>query len=618
MKQLYAILLLSSTQFLNAQSGQPAVPPHTPAESPFQQSELLNLGTTGSGDRAVLWSEDFGSGFPAGWTRQDLSGICPWVWSTDGSWGFFNGNSGTAGGTAIASTTGANGFLICDPDSANNVTYGQPSGTTYQYLSSHFTTSAIDMSAHPHVRLEFEQFFRYNNTPTLDVSVSNDSVNWTTWNVRGTVQPNAASPNAQTVRLNVSSVAGGQPTVYIRIGWNARVYYWMIDDIRITDAPADDMRLAEVNYSEWFWDTAPDFGALEYSVYPTSQLRPLTFKGRFTNEGFEAQTGVQLTAAVSNASSTVVHTSTGNLATLPVFGQDSIYPTPWTPAASTGNYTVEFTLTADDPDDDPSDNVLSKSYAISQYVFARDRGVVNGRYSNEGDAYDLGNWFHIVNGGDVLYGIDVAIHNTTPEGVLITGTLYDANRDPIATTQEYEVQASDLNANGGSTFVTLPFAVADRPTLLAGSDYLAMVNHFGGASDLFMGVSGTSLPQTSLIYDVPVATWFYVTSTPMVRMNMNPAVGERELTNTGAQGMSLMPVPANEQATIILHDMIPGAIELVAQDAQGRQVWHSGPMNVQPGTSRIMLNTSNWPAGAYLISCLAGDTRQTQRLFVVH
>ncbi|NEQ49464.1 MAG: hypothetical protein F6K11_04920, partial [Leptolyngbya sp. SIO3F4] len=40
----------------------------------------------------TIWYEDFGNGFPAGWTLSGAnSGDCPWVYSTDGSWGFWNG-----------------------------------------------------------------------------------------------------------------------------------------------------------------------------------------------------------------------------------------------------------------------------------------------------------------------------------------------------------------------------------------------------------------------------------------------------------------------------------------------------------------------------------------------
>ena len=65
---------------------------------------IINNNQLKTGD--TIWSEDFGNGFPAGWTIEDLSGICPWVWSNDGSWGYFNSNNGASAGTAINSTTG--------------------------------------------------------------------------------------------------------------------------------------------------------------------------------------------------------------------------------------------------------------------------------------------------------------------------------------------------------------------------------------------------------------------------------------------------------------------------------------------------------------------------------
>ncbi len=98
-----------------------------------------NKTTFGAG--TIIWSEDLGNGFPVGWKINDVSGICPWVYSQDGSWGYYNGNSATKAGTAIKSTTASNGFLLSNPDSANYVNYGLPSETTYQYLETYITTS---------------------------------------------------------------------------------------------------------------------------------------------------------------------------------------------------------------------------------------------------------------------------------------------------------------------------------------------------------------------------------------------------------------------------------------------------------------------------------------------
>ena len=80
-----------------------------------------------------IWSEDFSAGFPALWSTSSYNmggsfATCPWAWTTDGTWGYYNGNQGTAGSNALTSTTASDGFLICDTDSANHYAYGQPSG----------------------------------------------------------------------------------------------------------------------------------------------------------------------------------------------------------------------------------------------------------------------------------------------------------------------------------------------------------------------------------------------------------------------------------------------------------------------------------------------------------
>jgi len=167
-----------------------------------------------------IWSEDFGNGFPSGWstyTSNTTGGIatCPWKHTFAGSWGYWNSNQGQSAGSAMSSTTASNGFLISDPDSANHWNYGQPSGSTYQYIESYFTTNAIDLSGWPSVSLEFQQTFRFNNSLNLKVSISTDSVMWTDYNVQGNATNNQQSPNPQFVSLNISSVAGNSSTAYI-------------------------------------------------------------------------------------------------------------------------------------------------------------------------------------------------------------------------------------------------------------------------------------------------------------------------------------------------------------------------------------------------------------------
>lgn len=230
-----------------------------------------------------IWEEDFGGGFPQGWSTSSTNtqggfAICPWSWTLDGTWGYWNGNSGASASNAINSTSSANGFLISDTDSANHYSYGQPSGTTYEYIESFVTTSAIDLSLHPAVSLEFEHLFRYNNlgnpsfTPPT-VYVSSDSISWTPFLVNGNISSNTQSPNPKYEIINITSVAGGQSTVYLRFGWVSRCYYWMIDDIRIIKTPDNLLVCQDEAIGGWWIGYQGSAGGIgqDYTSYPLIQ-----------------------------------------------------------------------------------------------------------------------------------------------------------------------------------------------------------------------------------------------------------------------------------------------------------------------------------------------------------
>ena len=48
----------------------------------------------------------------------------------------------------------------------------------------------IDLTGFPNVSLEFEHSFRFNNSINLEVSISTDSLSWTTYNVQGNATNN--------------------------------------------------------------------------------------------------------------------------------------------------------------------------------------------------------------------------------------------------------------------------------------------------------------------------------------------------------------------------------------------------------------------------------------------
>ena len=129
----------------------------------------------------------------------------------------------------------------------------------------------------------------------------------------------------------------------------------------------------------------------------------------------------------------------------------------------------------------------------------------------------MGNIFQIANDAE-LFAIDVAFRSLTGTvGTPVAATLraLDADFTVIATTEEHELVATDLNGPTGTTFVHLVFA--DPQLLTAGEAYLVCVEHYGGIA-LRTGANGTSVAQTSFIYfDPPGAQtldWYYTTTSP--------------------------------------------------------------------------------------------------------
>ncbi len=256
------------------------------------------------------------------------------------------------------------------------------------------------------------------------------------------------------------------------------------------------------------------------------------------------------------------------------------------------------------------------SSGLSSYTFARDTGALDGNYDNQGEAYELGNWYNIQNATELLYGIDVAIDDASVVGTIIYGIIYDAARDPIDVTEEYEIQAGDLNAAGGSTFVTLPFSTP--VDVFEGEDYLIMFGHFGGVDNVEIGTSGISPAQSSLIYDQPIDTWFFVTRTPMVRMNFNPSVGiEDEVFEHGIRLDQNFPNPfsGNSQITFEVDQTMNVAFEI--HDLTGKMVQYMDLGKVTPGEHIMNIPADELSDGVYFYSLTTDDHSLTKRMIVL-
>lgn len=583
----------------------------------------------------VIWSEDFSGGFPATWTLQDTSGICPWKHSFFGSAGFFAGTTGP-----IQSTTAANGFLLCDPDSANNVNYGQPSGTTYQYLPSWFTTGAIDLTGHPFVKLEFEQYFRYNNNPPLYVQVSNDGVSWSTWDVKGTVPANTTSANAQTVGLNISAVAGDQPTVFIRIGWSARVYFWMIDDMRIVPLPDDDLTLSEAFMSRTdadYDDTS--IRSLEYSFLPLEQAGSLVVGGSVVNNGSQTATNVRIAVQVLLDGVSQGTFQSPAIASFASGTTDSIYfDTGWTPS-STGRVTLNYTLTSDQTDTNPADNAATRRFRVTapgaatgHAQMGQDLTAASGTFYGIGTNVTLssvGNKYEVQNPGSLAYGVAVGLLTGTVVGAQILVELYaddGVNVGLVATSDLFEVEAQHLTAAGDSNMVFIPFNAAlspePVPTVLDPNfDYVALVTNTGSEEVRVAtsggirrgGLWGLQTSNSQLVQYIGNGN--RATHVRLYLTNVGN-VGIEEAGDLGGTLMAPMPNPFRERTSVVFELDSDTHVELLLHDATGRLAQRHDLGHRAAGRHQFDLAGHQLGAGTYSMS-LRGEGLLLRRQ-VVH
>lgn len=479
-------------------------------DTPIKPSEVAKAGGSGNATSAagdIIWSEDFANGIPAGWVLSGAnSAQCPWVHSFDGSQGFFNG---TPGGNPIQSATAANGFLICDPDSANNALYGQPSGSQYQYLESYITTSAINMSGQPVARLEFQQSFRYNNSPVLEVGVSTDGVTFTAFDAKGNIAPNTASANPTTFSIDISSIAGNQSTVYLRFGWSARVYFWMIDDIKIVVPQNNDLKLAETYFYSYADSTATNY----YTEIPKKHaaLDTLIFGAAAGNAGSAVQLNTTLTTTVTgpatfNSTSTPINVNPGVTDSVNV-NADFI-------ANQVGTYTVNFSIASDSTDILPADNSVTKTFKVSEYTYARDIDNYQGGGSWWGPqvSYQIGNYFY-AHTADTIRSIMALFQGQTSTGSIVSAHLYDDNLDvSLASNTFHSLDAAEIG-----TWVA--FYLGDLPVTAGG--LIPAIENISGNDSLIIGTSAgapTTPPVTSFV-DVNVdGSWGYISFTPMIRL----------------------------------------------------------------------------------------------------
>ena len=656
MKQIYFLI---SAMFIGTLANAQVKMPVQAAKDVQASSVYLNTEAPVQAARAVFYTNDcnvdncsdwsFGNGAAevgAPWTDIDINFEC----TTDGPSGPYNqwaGGSGDGSATSsMNSTTSSNGTIIVDSD-----LFGADANYDANWVENCWfqTVAPIDCSDHPYVSISLETRYRcWDNGGSDDsekclIEVSRDGINWPAidnWDeasgyvIYGTdtvpsrkevfpgYETSDTSDNPSLLEFDITDAAGGQAEVYVRFRWSGTWgYSWEIDDINVYDTPANDTRIDNyLSYTDY-----ERTGYYEYGAWPLSQIpADLSAAAKVYNVGFEDQTNVTLdvTAAGTTAYSTPITLSYATADTLSA----AYLPT------ALGPVTVDYLLTADAADENPSNNMASQSFEVTDLSWGRDEGTpINAAPGDGTDDYIAVSLFDIVD-DVVIYAIDVAVMDGSETGTSIITHLFDGFDDNflaeqyggiLQSTDEFDIIAGNTNAVGVpvTTWYTLVF---DEPYLASAGDWIgAGFEHYGG-SNVQYGESKFTQDNTAFIYG-PFGTgsaydWYYTNEVPMVRLNLNPnavnTISEESVNTTGFEMFPSFPNPTNGVTRVQFRLDRAADVNFEVVDVTGKTVYTLDMGTQAPGYNSISVDASAFAAGVYTYTLSVDGERSTDRLMV--
>ncbi|HCA82737.1 MAG TPA: hypothetical protein DEP18_03050 [Flavobacteriales bacterium] len=667
MKKIYAMIALSGLGVTAAQAQlRPATTKAPLAPASIVEANNPNSNNLVGGERTPVWTEPFNIGTTSGstngptWTTGNgvwtASGVNAAVWkhSHSGSTGQYSAST-----PAFAGNSNANGWMLFDADAANAA---QP----FTNFTGTITSPIIDLTGLTSVTINFNQMYRFccASTHTLTLGVSGDGgTSWTDFSVTNPgVATNVNTANPDMVARNVSSAllnSSGVPLpgidmsqVRIRLTWDgagASVshYYWIVDDIEIGPAPDHDLEIYNTNFygQTTFWDTE-HISYRQFPTNPANQFFPQMIIGDVFNVGALAQTNTALQGRILDAGSTAVFTGTDNA------GNGTLNPGSYQydtirniniSAYTAGTYNVNYEILYDNSalDARPANNTAPATpFLVGGTEFGRDNNLYSGAGLYGGvdagggyKAYTMGNVFQITN-NVTLKSVRVAFSATssaTTAGSIVfpivyehdnSATAIDAALNPIydgsGTSFEYEILPTDLS----TTQLRWVDLRIPNLNLQAGKSYVVAVGTYGAPDKVMIQNGNVNHPTfvTTFIYgDVGSAGlgWYWMTSTPKIRMNFDPTIGVEE--NESVGGLTVM---QNVPNPFTGETMINFSLENAAQvgfevyDISGKMVYTKNLGVLGAGSNSFRFDGAQLSAGVYYYTVSTPNGKVTKKMII--
>ena len=548
----FAVVLVAGSAM--AQSG--STNSHPALKQGYAESK--NHQVTGA-KGAVIWSNTFANA--SDWDLALVPGAFP-----DVEWEIGIGLVNTGGFTtpAITSTTASDGYAMVDSDAGNN------SGT--QYESCHMTNAVpIDLSLYPNVVIQFENQYRKFTDEQCYLVVSTNNTDWPTnldpttdisgmpnvfyvWQPTGELVQGVSPGNPSVKRINISSVAGGQGTVWVRFWWTGIWgYSWFVDDVHIEEQAQFDIAMENGFVSH-------TFDGNEYGRIPNTQLGAnMNIGGDYTNFGVQDQTNVVVTGdAVAFSAST----------NSPIVVSDETFlmdESVALPALANGPYTCTFSVTSDQIGSDgfPGNNSFLRNFEVTEFEYSLD-GIGNhppgyealtatGTNSFTGNADGIFLFtYYPIEADLTVYGLEVQLANATVAGGLVIASVHDTLEvlgdnisSPLGQSADYFITAADVTA-GKATILMNPALTLSTGGYYAGVELYSNAN----ANDIRV-LDDITVPQpvlASMIHLTSDGTTYTNGNAYAIRLISDPSIGISE--QDELQGISVSPNPSADLITI--------------------------------------------------------------------
>jgi hypothetical protein len=626
---------------------------------------------------APLFWETFAGGLEAnGWTTEGTCSVADsndnagWTYRPDG---LVDKGAYIFAGAAINSPTLCDGAVGVDSDYDDTGGIegnfgGGPCPAPAQHIlvspaiySGEWNAAGLSLAWNQGIRqFQSTYFFSYR---------TKDDADWSEWvdfqiNTEFAVNGNFDNSNVQ---RHFMTGAAGHDSLQVRFVYNANFYMWIIDDVKIVETEANNIRVQDNFFSIAPWGTIPNdqtypFGALAdiRNVGASPQTNVVLNHTVVDSDSMEEVYNENLSYGTVDADTTIENKLNPVLIELP-YGVD-------------GTYIGTFTLTQDQEDFDPSDNVITTSYSVGGNTFGMEDGftrsvaVANGVYDAGAPlSYAFGNYFHPMVDAEVdriVWGVNNPddMIDQTVQIYLLQWT--DNNGDQIAQSNERKfIGYADYTfsgAEGDNAVLETTLDNFDNPgepiIMNGGMGYIAIVEYQAATADdpqFFLLASEARdfgavvlASDTAVAYglaDFPIYTAVLGHSPDGNISNIDYEVRELDVndnriffgqdivplirvvtktTNTVDQlpldnAISTFPNPASDVVQVKLEFSKPYSdVRLRLIDNLGRVVYYNELVNTI--TTHIEpITVSNMPAGNYLLQVETVDGQRSVPVIIV-